>query len=256
MSRRHKETENTDSYKPQQAESHEDGSPRVKRSIFGGASFSIKNFTITKRDGSSLPFSLGKVMTAIANAFSKHEVEVDDKYLKIPLTAIDSYIHESMNRIPKQDTAQGEEEPEENKRGAPAIKRLFKKIADSKVMGFFHKSLVAVKEKCAELFENITQFSICFLHGSHQAFAPDEDPYRKVSHYYDMIKAEVWDIPTRKTLSNYNNWFVNWRRVEINETPKEKNDRHRHNLWKKLIEWIYHYLLLIAPEYAVQMQKG
>ena len=255
MSRRHKELEEADNYEPQQAESQEDGSPRVKRSLFD-ACFSIKNFTITKRDGSKGQFLMSKIIEAINGAFSRNEVEVDDKWMKIPLTAFKGYSDCNMNRIVSQVIAQGKEEKKESKRGAHPIKRLFKKIADCKVMEFFHKTWDAAKEKCAELIENVTQFCTCFLHGSHKAFAPDEDPYRKVSHFYDMVKAEVWDFPTRKTLSNYNNWFVNWTPVVINETPKEKEERHRHSLWKQLIEWIYCYLLKIAPKYAFQTQRG
>ena len=254
MSRRHKEQENTN-YKPQQAESHEDGSLRVKCSPLDTC-LSILNFTITKRDGSKCQFSMHKIMEAISGAFSRNEVEVDDKWMKIPLTAFKRYSDDNINRIVSHTFAQEEEKPKESKRGAHPIKRLFKKITDSKVMEFFHKTWNEAKEKCAELIENVAQFCTCFLHGSHKAFAPDEDPYRKVSHFYNMVKAEVWDFPTRKTLSNYNNWFVNWTPVVINETPKEKKERHRHSLWKQLIEWIYCYLLKIAPKYAFQTQRG
>lgn len=206
-------------------------------------------------DGSFLGLSI-KAIKDVAGAFSRNEVVIDDKYLKIPLTAFKESTTDTFNRIVNKVVAQEEEKSEANKRGAPPIKRLFKKITDSKVMQFFHKTKDTVKKKCAELVENLTQFCVCFFHGIHQAFAPDEDPYRKVSHYHDMLKAEVSDIPTRRTLSNYNNWFVNWVPVVFKETPKEKKERNRHRLWEKLIEWIYSYLLIIAPEYAVQLQRG
>ena len=256
MSRRHKESEIKDNYKPQQAESQEDGSPRVKRSLFSGAGSIIKNFTITKRDGSEAQFSLDKIMNAIINAFSKQEVEVDDEWLKIPLSAFQPLEERSPFRFWKKKRSQPEEEPEKSKRGRNPIKRLIDKISDSKVMDFFHNTWDAVKKKCEELYENVTQFSICFLRGIYRAFCPDDDPYGKISHYHEMLNNEICNFPTRKTLSNYYNWFVNWIPVVINETPKEKKERHRHSIWKQLIEWIYFYLLRIAPKYAVQMQKG
>ena len=255
MSRRHKETEITDNYKPQQADSQAEGSPKVKRSIFGGG-LTLSNFSIVKRDGSKDGFLLSKIMNAISKAFTSKEIEVDDKWVKIPRSTFNELENGWLNQYRESNNPQPEEEPKTSKRGANPVKRLFKKIKDSKVMELFHKTLNTVKEKCYELYENITQFSICFLHGSHKAFAPDEDPYRKVSHYYDMIKYEVEDFPTRKTLSNYNYWFVNWKPLLTNESAKEKAERHRHILWVELIEWIFYYLAEIAPEYAVQPLKG
>ena len=255
MSRRHRETETKENYKPQQAESQEDGSLREKRSFLRSAS-SLLKFSVVKRDGSKDGFSLSKIVTAICKAFSKEEIEVDDKWVKIPRSAFDEQDNALLSKILKRSEPQPEEKSKSSKRGANPIKRIFNKIADSKVMEFFHDAINNVKAKCVELYEGLTQFAICFLHGSHKAFAPDEDPYRKLSHFYKMVKSEFRDIPTRKTFNNYKNWFVNWRPVLYNESPKEKNERKRHSLWRRLIEWISHYLIEIAPEYAVQPLGG
>lgn len=254
MSRRHKEND-IDTYKPQQAESHEDVSYKVERSAKHSASFLDKFLTVTKRDGSKDHFSLSKITEAISTAFSLFDVEVDEKWIKIPRSAFDQLGDGWLQYYREMKESESKESPKKTA-GRNPIKRLFKKVADSKVMEYFHGALHEVKNKCKELYENITQYSVCFLHGVHKAFSPGEDPYGKISHYHEMIKQDIWDFPDRKTLSNYNNWFVNWKPVLYNESPKEKNERHRHSIWQQLIEWIYNYLLKTAPEYAVQLQKG
>ena len=256
MSRRHKESEIKDNYEPQQMESHDDGHLRVTLDKESTSNKILSGLTCTRRLGKLLSFSAEKVKDAIEKALLKQEVVVDDEWLKIPLSAFQPLEERSPFRFWKKKRSQPEEEPEKNKRGRNPIKRLIDKISDSKVMDFFHNTWDAVKKKCEELYENVTQFSICFLRGIYRAFCPDDDPYGKISHYHEMLNNEICNFPTRKTLSNYYNWFVNWIPVVINETPKEKKERHRHSLWKELIEWIYYYLLQIAPEYAFQAQRG
>ena len=236
-------------------ESHDDGHLRVTLDKESTSKI-LSGLTCTKCIGKIFSFSTDKIIAAIEKAFSKQEVEIDDKWLKIPLSAFQPLEERSPLRFWKRNRSQPEEEPEKSKRGRNPIKRLIDKISDSKVMGFFRNTWDAVKKKCEELYENVTQFSICFLRGIYRAFCPDDDPYGKISHYHEILHDEIRDFPTRRTLSNYYNWFVNWRPVLINESPKEKKERHRHSLWKELIEWIYYYLLKIAPEYAVQMQRG
>lgn len=261
MSRRHKEHDLENNYKPQM-ESHDDGHPRdtldnisIKNKVFGGLG-------ITRRFSLSSKFSLEKIVESITKAFSSpskfFEIDVDDEYvnLKIPLSSFDDYEKDLFRHFRKNIQPPPEEEQKASKRGAHPIKQLFNKIADSKVMEYFSDTITKVKKKCMQLYENITQFSICFLHGSHKAFAPDDDPYRKISHFQEMVKEKIRDFPTRRTLSNYNCWFVNWKAATVTESPKERKERHRHKIWEKLIEWIYHHLLEIAPEYAVQPLAG
>ncbi len=252
MSRRHKETDNKDNYKPQEMESHADGHLGVTSDNYSTGKKRVYHRFL----GTVSKYLAEKLSGLIKVSIMKDEIEIDDHWLKIPLSAFGELGDGWLQQFRKHAYPQNEGEPETKKKGAHPIKQLFKKIADSKVMEYFHNTLNEVKEKCVELYENITQFSICFLHGSHKAFAPDEDPYRKLSHYLVIISDEVFDFPTRKTLSNYNYWFVNWKPVVINERPKERNERYRHGLWTQLIEWIYYYLLQIAPEYAFQMQRG
>ena len=211
--------------------------------------------TFTKRFTLSSTVALGKIVNSIMTAFTHHEIEVDDKWIMIPRSTFDELGDEWLQNYREMKDSESKESPKK-KTGRNPIKSLFKKVTDSKVMEFFHDTLCEVKEKCMELYENITQYSVCFLHSIHKAFSPDEDPYGKLSHYHEMIKQDIWDFPDRKTLSNYNNWFVNWKPVLINESPKEKNERHRHSIWQQLIEWIYYFLQKKAPEYAVQLQKG
>ena len=249
MSRRHKEND-INTYKPQQAESHADGSLRDKGLSCLG--LSIKNFTVTKRDGSKDKFSLDKIMNAIVKAFEKMDVEMDDKWLKIP----QRYFEESLSTIRL--TALGQEPPPNEKRnkGRPWLKRLIDKVEDSKVVGWFKTTLHEAKEKCKELYQDITQVAVCFLKGIHEFMAPDEDPYGKLSYYHRMLVKEIPDIPSRETLSRHYRWFVNWKKAETYEDAKAKNKRHKHRFWERLIRWIKEFLMELAPQYAAQPIYG
>lgn len=237
MSRRHKEQETESNYKPQQAESRADGSHERDNSFLD----KILNFTITKRDGTKDRFSLDKIVSAVANAFKKasvsDEIEVDDKYLKIPLQYVDENIIKEVQK--------------KSKGGRNPVKRLFSRISDSKVVEYFHNTLCAVKEKCIELYESITQYSTCFLKAANQFFSPEDDPYGKISHYHRILECEVVELPTRKTLNNWLRWFEDWSPAVTYEDRKEKKQCARHRLWERLIDWIKKYLMELAPEYAV-----
>lgn len=249
MSRRHKEND-INTYKPQQAESHADGSLRDKGLSCLG--LSIKNFTVTKRDGSKDKFSSDIIMNAIVKAFEKMDVEMDDKWLKIPRR----YFEESLSTIRL--TALGQEPPPNEKRnkGRPWLKRLIDKVEDSKVVGWFKATLHEAKEKCKELYQDITQVAVCFLKGIHEFMAPDEDPYGKLSYYHRMLVKEIPDIPSRETLSRHYRWFVNWKKAETYEDAKAKNKRHKHRIWERLIRWIKEFLMELAPQYAAQPIYG
>ena len=249
MSRRHKEND-INTYKPQQAESHADGSLRDKGLSCLG--LSIKNFTVTKRDGSKDKFSSDIIMNAIVKAFEKMDVEMDDKWLKIPRR----YFEETLSTIRL--TALGQEPPPNEKRnkGRPWLKRLIDKVEDSKVVGWFKTTLHEAKEKCKELYQDITQVAVCFLKGIHEFMAPDEDPYGKLSYYHRMLVKEIPDIPSRETLSRHYRWFVNWKKAETYEDAKAKNKRHKHRIWERLIRWIKEFLMELAPQYAAQPIYG
>ena len=249
MSRRHKEND-INTYKPQQAESHADGSLRDKGLSCLG--LSIKNFTVTKRDGSKDKFSLDIIKNAIVKAFEKMDVEMDDKWLKIPRR----YFEESLSTIRL--TALGQEPPpnEKRKKGRPWLKRLIDKVEDSKVVGWFKTTLHEAKENCKELYQDITQVAVCFLKGIHEFMAPDEDPYGKLSYYHRMLVKEIPDIPSRETLSRHYRWFVNWKKAETYEDAKAKNKRHKHRIWERLIRWIREFLMELAPQYAAQPIYG
>ena len=235
MSRRHKENEinnnNTTQQVVSQADSHPESASRDHH-LFDGL-----KFTIGRRK--SL-FSLDLVLKAILKAFEQDQVVVDGKWVKIPRSCVmDSFTDEEVDKMT-------------SKKGRPFIRRLFQKVEDNKLVGYFKETLHEAKEKCVELYENIAQFAVCFLKGSNKAFSPDDDPYGKLSHYHRILKPEVADLPTRKTLSNYLKWFVDWKPVAtcIKENIKEKKERLKHYRWERFIEWIQSHLLIIAPEYV------
>jgi hypothetical protein len=243
MSRRHRENETVDNYKPHQVESHEDGHQKKSRFTIGASIF-INNFlTIGKRDVTLSKFSVDKIIHSVVRAFSDKKIEVDDKWVKIPR----SYFESSTENIGEFVT----EKLEPPKKEPSFVKRLFSKIDNSELVRLFKSTLQEVKVKCIELYENVTQFAVCFLRGSNQAFTPDDDPYGKLSLYHRILEPDVENLQTRKTLNNYMKWFVDWRPVaEVKETVKEKKERFRHKIWKRLIEWIYNHLLEVVPQYA------
>lgn len=248
MSRRHKENERKDKYNTNSVESQAGGNPNTSFSAYD-----LLSRIISKGKPCFEDSSLSKIIDGIVAACMNNEIVIDDQWVKIPRYAFGDG---ALKYFRKQANPDAEEEPVKKKKGRNPIKRLFNKIADSKVVRYFHDTLDEVKKKCAKLYSGMTQYCVCFLRGIHKAFAPAEDPYGKISHYYEMLKDNVGDMPSRRSICYYNNWYENWEPININELPKEKKERHKHGIWKKLIEWIYYYLQKIAPEYAVQMQRG
>ena len=142
------------------------------------------------------------------------------------------------------------EEAEKPKRGRPKIRKLFSKISDSDVVRYFKDTLKTAKKKCKELYEDITQYAVCFFNASFNVFAPDEEPMGKLAHYHRILDKSVENLPTRRTLSNHYKWFVDWTRAAI-ETAKERAERDKHILWEKFISWIQEYIMNITPQYAL-----
>lgn len=253
MSRRHKEND-IDTYKPQQAESHADGSPRVPSDHDSTSKKLFSVLSVTRGLSSAAKFLAERISKSIEKAFSQGEIEVDDKWVKIPRR----YFEEPLSSIRL--TPLGQEPPSEEKRnrGRPRPKRLIDKVEDSKVVGWIKSTFHEAPKRCKELYQDITQVAVCFLKGIHEFMAPDEDPYGKMSHYHRMLAADVDipDIPSRETLSRHYRWFVNWKKAETYEDGKAKNKRHKHRIWERLVNWIKEFLLTLAPQYAAQPIYG
>lgn len=242
MSRRHKETEIKDNSQQIEVASQADNHLRGYRFNLSSPSLLERLVAVKKPDKKKSIFSMEKISAAIekishilGDPLSISDIEIDEKWVKIPRSYFDDEIVDKMT--------QG--------KGRPFIKRLFNRITDNEVVDCFKKTLHAVKKKCTELYENLAQYAVCFLKGSNQAFAPDDDPYGKLSHFHRILNSEFPDLPTCRTLNNYMHWFVEWEPVVTDETAKDKKERHRHRIWEQLIEWIYNYLKKIAPQYVV-----
>lgn len=243
MSRRHKGTETNDNHEPIKVELEAENHPQGLRFALHSKSLLDRLTVICQREKEKKFPSIEKISQIVCEAFSNRLIEVDDKWVKIPRSYFESQFEPHFDDETVDKMTKG--------KGRPFIKRLFNKITDNEVIGCFKETLNAVKEKCAELYENVTQYAVCFLKGSNQAFSPDDEPYGKLSHYHRILNIEIPDLPSRKTLNNYMRWYVEWEPVVINENTQEKKEHHKHRIWEKLIKWIYNYLKKIAPQYVV-----
>ena len=208
--------------------------------------FVVKKTTTIKFDCTRIADAILKALNSSPNVvdslFGGFEIEIDDKWVKIP---------RSLFEVPLDETTPYEDVLEEQKhKGRPTITRLINKIADSEVVSYFKKTLKTAKAKCEKLYSDITQFCVCFLKGIFNIFSPAEEPYGKVTHYHRILSASIRGIPTRKTLSNNYNWFVKWRVTNSGEA-RDKVNKIKHRIWEKLIKWIQNFLMKIAPQYAV-----
>lgn len=245
MSRRHKEND-IDIYKPRQAESHADSSPRVQLNYDSTSNELLSGISITRKRPAMF-ISIGKIAESIEKALSQREIEVDDKWVKIPRRYLENYL--SFIRLEEKQETCAEEK---RSKGRPWLKRLIDKVEDSQVVGWFKTTLHEAKQKCKELYQDITQLAVCFLKGIHEFMAPGEDPYGKMSHYHRMLAGEIPKVPSRETLNRHYRWFVNWRKAETYEDGKAKNKRHKHLIWERLVHWIKEFLIKLAPQYAAQ----
>ena len=250
MSRRHKILETESNYKPQQVESYEDSHQKKSRWTLSSSSILNKIVSVTKRNEDSALYASEKIFKAIHKAFTKafydESIEVDDKWVKIPRSYFEaeaSSLDIEKKVIEREGSAHG--------RGRRFLNRLINTVADSKIVGYVKDTYREAKNRVSELIENTTQFCACCLDGLFKAFAPDDDPYGKLSHFHRLLTHEFPDLQSRKTLSNYYKWFIEWKPPLTSYVgPKEKKNRFRHRLWEKLIAWICDYLKTLAPEYA------
>ena len=198
---------------------------------------------------SHIEFKLVEFVKKAANAFIDGKIRIDEGYVRIPR----AYFAEEWIKFYQEQY--GSQPPKEEKagkscRGRKPIKRLFDKLTDNQVVNYFKDALSAARETCREYYEGIKQYCVCFYKSAFMAFSPCEDPYGKLSHYHEIISGEIDKIPSRKTLSNGYNWFENWKKNTI-KTAKERYEALKHKMWELLMMWIYHYLLRIAPQYAI-----
>ena len=198
-----------------------------------------------------MSFLVEQIAESIEKALSQREIEVDDKWVKIPRR----YFEDSLFTIRLEEKQETCAEEKRNK-GRPWLKRLIDKVEDSQVVGWFKTTLHEAKEKCKELFQDITQVAVCFLKGIHEVMAPDEDPYGKMSHYHRLLAGEIPKVPSRETLSRHYRWFVNWRKAVTYEDGKAKNERYKHWIWERLVQWIKVFLIKLAPQYVAQPIYG
>ncbi len=247
MSRRHKEQETESNYKPQSVESHADGHSNNLR--WTNRSSSLLDMVLTVNQTDSGAFRLltekitASILKAVAEAFIDKKIALDDNWVKIPR----SYFENESFSLDI-----GDEVIEETThgRGRRFWKRLVNTVEDSKIVSYVKRTYKAAEVKCKELIENATQFCACCLKGLFKTFAPDDDPYQKLSHYHRLLEHEISGLKGRRQLSNYYKWFVDWRPAVTYESPKDKKEKFRHKLWERLIDWICEYLLKLAPQYA------
>lgn len=242
MSRRHKEHEIEEGYKPQ-AESQVDGSLKIVRhtksmlEFLGTVMEKPKKLNALRKVAEEIA---GIINASVTRAVKDQQIVVDDEWVKIPRSYFEdeSFKTQEDKDVPKQG------------RGRRLLSRLINNVADSKIVKYAKDSYKAVKKKCVELYENTTQFASCFLKAVFEMFAPDDDPYGKLSYYHSLIEHELPGLKGRKQLNNYYRWFVNWKPAVTYESPKAKIERFKHRLWEKLIDWICEYLQKIAPQYV------
>ena len=250
MSRRHKDNE-INAVTPQVPEpQNEDSGKKGMRFNVSSTSLLSRLITFTKSkidtQSSDRVFdtvSLTKSLESVGTAFLKKKAKVDDQFVKIPRDCFDP---DSLS-----DYIAHQQEENVQRRGRNLVRRLISTVEDSKVVGFFKKTLKAAQQKCKSLYQDMKQFCVCFLRGVFKTFSPHEDPYGKLTHYHRIISSEVEGIPCRKTISNAYKWFVEWKRSAY-ETMMERIERERHRIWEKLIEWIYTYLIQLEPLYATR----
>ena len=182
MSRRHKDNE-INAVTPQVPEPQNEDSGK-KGMRFNVSSTSLLSrlitFTKSKIDTQSLDrvfdtVSLTKILESVGTAFLKKKAKVDDQFVKIPRDCFDP---DSLS-----DYIAHQQEENVQRRGRNLVRRLISTVEDSKVVGFFKKTLKAAQQKCKSLYQDMKQFCVCFLRGVFKTFSPHEDPYGKLSHY-------------------------------------------------------------------------
>ena len=221
----------------------------------------IKNFTITKHDGSKDRFSLDKIMNAIVKAFESVNEPSDLGVISKILNHIDMNSDISVEGIQNQvenilmkeglySVAKSfvlfRSDRRHNNEGRPKVEQLCSRISDDRVCSLWSE----VKNIVYRYIGKPIQYICCFFLALF-ALMDTETPEGKISHYWNMLKSHLRTvkIPSLRSLQNSINLFTKWKE-SAEKWLFSKTDKIKFKAWSVLQNMIEKLLPKLEPELA------
>ncbi len=222
----------------------------------------IKNFVITKRDGSKDSFSLDKIMNAIVKAFESVDVPAElgtvSKILKhIELTEYtqpEDIQEQIQSALVKVDyvcktgihTKEKYDHRHDNP-GRPRTKQLCKRLLDRQTCQLFSK----VHKMLNRYIDNPTQYITCFFQALFSLLGT-ETPQGKIKHYWEMLHKYIkgFRIPKLRAIQEAIRMFSLWQNKTMTWLFKASQEI-KYRAWASLQGMIEEILPKLEPCLAV-----
>lgn len=183
----------------------------------------IKNFTITKRDGSKDRFSLDKIMGAICKAFesAKEPTELGtvskilshlDVKENITFEDIQHQVEEALKKEGKYKVAVSSILYRLDRRhdnpGRPKTKRLCRRLTDNEWIHVFREA----QERASVYIDNPNQY-VCVFFTTLFDLLGTEVPSGKIAYYWQMLRKHIvgLKIPALRTVQYNIERFMKWK---------------------------------------------
>lgn len=183
----------------------------------------IKNFTITKHDGSKDRFSLDKLMNAIFKAFESSNEQVDlgtvSKILSHLDVKDDTQVEDIQNQIEAALMKEGlytvaksfilyRYDRRHNNPGRPKITQLCRRLTDNEWIDAF----IAAQEDARAYIDNPNQY-VCVFFTTLFTLLGTEVPSGRIAYYWKMLREHIvgLKVPALRTVQYNIERFMKWK---------------------------------------------
>lgn len=219
----------------------------------------IKNFTITKRDGSQDRFSLSKIMVAICKAFENTNQTadmvtvckiIDHLDIKDGMTTF-SIQHELEHLLLQYKDQQVYESNKRDRRhenpGRPKVTRVCALLPDWKVVSLLKK----IGKRLVKYIDKPLQLITCYYLALF-ALLKTESCEGKIRYYWELLDKRIkgFKIPALRTVQDAIYKLSNWRN-NIKKLVFTAAEKLKYRAWSKLQDMIEELLPELEPAFKV-----
>ena len=222
----------------------------------------IKNFTITKRDGSKDRFSLDKIMTAILKAFESVNEPTDlstvSKILSHLSIKDDTQVEDIQDQVEEALMREGHYTVAKNymlyrhdrrhyNTGRPRVIRLCGALTDNEWIHAFREA----QKRASVCIDNPNQY-VCVFFTTLFDLLGTEVPSGKIAYYWKMLHKHVADlkIPALRTVQYNIDRFMKWKE-DAKKWMISKAEKTKFKAWAVLQNKLEKLLPKIEPKLAM-----
>jgi len=222
----------------------------------------IKNFTITKRDGSKDRFSLDKIMNAICKAFESVNEPTDlgtvSKILSHLDIKDDTLVEDIQNQVEEALMREGRytvaksfilyrHDRRHNNPGRPKITQLCRRLTDNEWIYAFRKA----QEIASVYIDNPNQY-VCVFFTTLFTLLGTEVPSGRIAYYWKMLRKHIvgLKVPALRTVQYNIERFLKWKE-DAKKWMISKAEKIKFKSWAALQNVLEKLLPKIEPKLAM-----